>query len=60
MTLAKAVSTKYNKTIEKCTNEEIYYALLDMTKKLAEEKVSNEEEALLYFRRVSDWKAFIQ
>ena len=42
MTLAKAVSTKYNKTIEKRTNEETNYALRDMTKKLAEEKVSNE------------------
>ena len=30
MTLAKAVSMKYNKTIEKCSNEEIYYALLDI------------------------------
>ena len=49
MTLAKAVSTKYNKTIEKCTNEEIYYALLDMTKKLAEEKVSNEGKKKLYY-----------
>ena len=42
MTLAKAVSMKYNKTIEKCSNEEIYYALLDMTKQMAEDKVSNE------------------
>ena len=49
MTLAKAVSTKHNKTIEKCTNEEIYYALLDMTKKLAEEKVSNEGKKKLYY-----------
>ena len=42
MTLAKAVSMKYNKTIEKCSNEEIYFALLDMTKQMAEDKVSNE------------------
>lgn len=49
MTLAKAVSTRYNKTIEKCSNEEIYYALLDMTKKLAEDKVSNEGKKKLYY-----------
>ena len=42
MTLSKAVSRKYNKTIEKCSNEEHYIALLEMTKQMAEEKVSNE------------------
>ena len=30
---------KYNKEIKDCTNEEIYFALLDMTKKLADGKV---------------------
>lgn len=61
MTLAKAVSMKYNKTIEKCSNEEIYYALLDMTKQMAEDKVSNEEkEAVLHLCRVFDRKAFVQ
>ena len=49
MTLAKAVSVKYNKTIEKCSNEEIYYALLDMTKQMAEDKVSNEGKKKLYY-----------
>ena len=49
MTLAKAVSMKYNKTIEKCSNEEIYYALLDMTKQMAEDKVSNEGKKKLYY-----------
>ena len=38
MTLSKAVSLKYAKTIEKCTNEEIYGALLDMIKEMAKEK----------------------
>lgn len=33
---------KYNKEIKDCTNEEIYFALLDMTKKLADGKVSEE------------------
>lgn len=49
MTLAKAVSTKYNKAIEKCSNEEIYFALLEMTKKMAEDKVSNEGKKKLYY-----------
>ena len=38
MTLSKAVSQKYAKTIEKCTNEEIYIALLEMVKTMAEEQ----------------------
>ena len=49
MTLSKAVSRKYNKTIEKCSNEEIYIALLEMTKQMAEEKVSNEGKKKLYY-----------
>ena len=49
MTLSKAVSRKYNKTIEKCSNEEIYIALLEMTKQMAEDKVSNEEKKKLYY-----------
>ncbi len=49
MTLSKAVSRKYNKTIEKCSNEEIYIALLEMTKQMAEDKVSNEVKKKLYY-----------
>ena len=49
MTLSKAVSRKYNKTIEKCSNEEIYIALLEMTKQMAEDKVSNEGRKKLYY-----------
>ena len=49
MTLSKAVSRKYNKTIEKCSNEEIYIALLEMTKQMAEGKVSNEGKKKLYY-----------
>ena len=48
MTLSKAVSQKYAKTIEKCTNEEIYIALLEMVKTMAEDKVSNEGKKKLY------------
>ena len=49
MTLSKAVSRKYNKTIEKCSNEEIYIALLEMTKQMSEDKVSNEGKKKLYY-----------
>ena len=49
MTLSKAVSQKYAKTIEKCTNEEIYIALLEMDKTMAEEKVHNEGKKKLYY-----------
>ena len=49
MTLSKAVSRKYNKTIEKCSNEEIYIALLEMTKQMAEDKVSNEGKKKFYY-----------
>lgn len=49
MTLSKIVSIKYNKTIEKCSNEEIYVALLDMCKLMSEDKVSNEGKKKLYY-----------
>ena len=49
MTLSKVVSRKYNRTIEKCSNEEIYIALLEMTKQMAEDKVSNEGKKKLYY-----------
>ena len=39
MTLSKIVSLKYNKTIEKCSNEEIYVALLEMVKDMAKENL---------------------
>lgn len=34
---------KYNKPLSGCTNKEIYYALLDMTKDLAAKKESELE-----------------
>ena len=40
---------KYNKTIEKCSNEEVYFALLDMVKQLAGEKVSNQGKKKVYY-----------
>ena len=49
MKLSKIVSMKYSKTIEKCSNEEIYAALLDMCKLMSEDKVSNEGKKKLYY-----------
>ncbi len=40
---------KYNKELKDCTNEEIYFALLDMTKKLADGKVSEEGQKKVYY-----------
>ncbi len=40
---------KYNKEIKDCTNEEIYFALLDMTKKLVDGKVSEEGQKKVYY-----------
>ena len=41
MNLTKAIETKWNKSVAECSNEEIYVALLEMTKELAHEKESN-------------------
>lgn len=49
MTLSKVVSMKYNKTIEKCSNEEVYIALLEMVGQMAQEKVSNVGKKKLYY-----------
>ena len=49
MTLAKAVSTRYNKTIEKCSSKEIFFAILDMIKELAKEKEINEGKKKVYY-----------
>lgn len=49
MTLSKTVSLKYNKTIEKCSNEEIYIALLEMVKELAKDKVRTNGKKKVYY-----------
>lgn len=49
MDLQKAVTEKYQKTISACTNEELYYALLAMTKDMAKEKESSEGKRKLYY-----------
>ena len=40
---------KYNKMLSGCTNEEIYYALLDMTKDLAAKKESEAGKKKVYY-----------
>ena len=40
---------KYNKPLSGCTNEEIYYALLDMTKDLAAKKESKAGKKKVYY-----------
>ena len=49
MTLSKIVSLKYNKTIEKCSNEEIYVALLEMVKDMAKENLCKDTKKKLYY-----------
>jgi starch phosphorylase len=40
---------RYNKTIEKCSNEEIYFALIEMCKELAADKVNTDGKKKLYY-----------
>ena len=49
MKLQEIVANRCGKAISQCTNEELYYALLEMTKGMAEEKVSNQGKRKLYY-----------
>ena len=49
MKLQEIVANRCGKEISQCTNEELYYALLEMTKGMAEEKVSNQGKRKLYY-----------
>ena len=49
MKLQEIVSNRCGKEISQCTNEELYYALLEMTKGMAEEKESNQGKRKLYY-----------
>ena len=42
MNLQEIVTKRTGKAISQCSNEELYFSLLEMTKGMAEEKVSNE------------------
>ena len=49
MTLQKVLTDKYNRGIAECSNEEIYVALLEATKELAADKVSNKGKKKVYY-----------
>ena len=49
MKLQEIVANRCGKELSQCTNEELYYALLEMTKGMAEEKVSNQGKRKLYY-----------
>ena len=49
MNLSEIVSNRYQKGIGDCSNEELYYALLEMTKNMAAAKESNEGKRKLYY-----------
>ena len=42
MNLQEIVTNKYGKGITQCSNEELYFALLEMTKGMAKAKESND------------------
>lgn len=49
MKLAEIVKNRCNKEIKECTNEELYFALLEMTKELAKDKESKQGKKKLYY-----------
>ena len=49
MKLKEILKKKYNKEISKCTNEEIYVALLEAVKEMAAGKVSNAGKKKVYY-----------
>ena len=49
MKLSEFVKTEYGKSISECTNEELYYALLTLTKKMASGKQHGNSKKKLYY-----------
>ena len=49
MNFTKIVEAKCNKSVAECSNEELYFALLDMVKELAKDKESNEGKKKVYY-----------
>ena len=47
--LTDICENRYNKKIAECTNEELYFALLEMTKKLAADKATNDSGKKVYY-----------
>jgi len=47
--LEKSVQNQYGKKLQECSNKEIYLALLDMTKSMADEKKGEESKKKVYY-----------
>jgi starch phosphorylase len=47
--LGKSVQDRYGKKLQECSNEEIYLALLEMTKSMADEKKGEESKKKVYY-----------
>lgn len=47
--LKEVLKSKFNKAIAECSNEELYFALLEMTKDLAKEKVEKDTGKKVYY-----------
>ncbi len=47
--LEKSLQDRYGKKLQECSNEEIYLALLDMTRSMADEKKGEESKKKVYY-----------
>ncbi len=47
--LEKSLQNRYGKKLQECSNEEIYLALLDMTRSMADEKKGEESKKKVYY-----------
>jgi len=59
MNLSEKLLSACGKPVESCTNRELYEALLTMVQQEACSRTS-EEKSILYFSRISDWKAAVK
>lgn len=61
MKLSEFVKAEYGKSISECTNEELYYALLTLTKKMASGKQhGNSKKNYIIYPQNSDRKIIIE
>ena len=59
--LTEILQEKFQTGLEQATNEQVYYALLTLTKERIKEGPKNEgEKTQLYFRIIPVRKAFVQ
>lgn len=49
MKLQEMVTRKYQKEIGQCSDKELYFALLELTKELSEEKTNDQDKKKLYY-----------